>query len=360
LSATRGVRLCVTGATGALGTEVLAALDAVRLPIAQLLAVAGERSLGTELDFQGELVPATTELPALHGLDLVIHCGPAAAAPDVARAALRAEVPCIDCSGAFAQRSEVPLGWGARGERAPLLATPVDAALIWLPLLHALVPLGAIASVRATVLEGASASGRAGIEALTRESLALFNSQELSEEESPGPPLAFDCRPTSGERAAGGGRAREAALAAVLARVLDPAPAVSARWIQVPVFVGQFCALTVTWDRRVDAAEAARQLAKAPGVELWEAASFAQRAQVSRSEPQASEDHRVGERSPSGVEGPNLRAVAGRDVVVTSHPEPDTAEPRALFLWAAGDVLCLAAANAAALAAALVAERGAH
>ena len=59
-------------------------------------------------------------------------------------------------------------------------------------------------------------------------------------------------------------------------------------------------------------------------------------------------------------EGPNLRAVAGRDVVVASHPEPDAAEPGALFLWAVGDLLRLAAANAAALAAALVAERGAR
>jgi aspartate-semialdehyde dehydrogenase len=328
------VRLCITGATGALGTEVLAALDAARLPIAQLVAVAGERSLGAELDFQGELVPATTELPALHGLDLVIHCGPAAAAADVARAALRAEVPYIDCSGAFAQRVEVPLAWGGRGERAPLLAAPVDAALVWLPLLHALAPLGAIARVRATILEGASASGRAGIEALTRESLALFNSQEPSEDEDEArsAPLAFDCHPTSGERATGGRRAREAALAAVLARVLDPAPAVSARWIQVPVYVGQVSALTLTWDRPVDAADAATQLAKAPGVELWNA----------------------------NVEGPNLRAVAGRDVVVASHPEPDAAEPDALFLWAVGDLLRLAAVNAAALAAALVAERGAR
>jgi aspartate-semialdehyde dehydrogenase len=329
--ATRGLRLCITGATGALGTEVLTALDAARLPIAQLVAVAGERSLGAELDFQGELVPATTELPALHGLDLVIHCGPAAAASDVARAALRAEVPCIDCSGAFAQHVEVPLGWGARAERAPLLAAPVDAALVWLPLLQALAPLGAITSVRATILEGASAMGRAGIEALTRESLALFNSQELSEEEWSGPPLAFDCHPTSGELVAQR-RAREAALAAVLARVQAPAPAVSARWIQVPVFVGQVSALTLAWARHVDAAEAALQLAKAPGVELWDAA----------------------------LEGPNLRAVAGRDVVVASHPEPDAAEPGALFLWAAGDLLRLAAANAAALAAALVAERGAR
>jgi aspartate-semialdehyde dehydrogenase len=335
MTATRGVRLCITGATGALGNEVLTALDAAHLPIAQLVAVAGERSLGAELDFQGELVPTSSELPALHGLDLVIHCGPAAAAPDVARAALRAEVPCIDCSGAFAQRVEVPLGWSASGERsdpAPLYSAPVDAALVWLPLLHALAPLGAVASMRATILEGASASGRAGIDALSRESIALFNSQEPSEDDTPGAPLAFDCRPTSGERAAGGRRARESALSAVLARVQAPAPAVSARWIQVPVFIGQVSALTLVWDRPVDAAEAALLLAKAPGVDLWNAAE----------------------------EGPNLRGVTGRDVVVASHPEPDAAEPGALFLWAAADLLRLAAANAAALAAALVAERGAR
>ena len=43
-----------------------------------------------------------------------------------------------------------------------------------------------------------------------------------------------------------------------------------------------------------------------------------------------------------------MRAVAGRDVVVASHPEPDAARPGALRLWAAGDLLRLAAANAAA------------
>jgi len=334
LSATRGVRLGITGATGALGTEVLAALDAARVPIAELVAVAGERSLGAELEFQGNLVSVEPELPALHGLDLLINCAPAAVTPDIVRAALRAEVPCIDCSGAFAQRSEVPLAWAAAGERvapAPLLAAPVDAALVWLPLLRALAPLGAPAHVRSTILEGASASGRAGIEALTGESLALFNSQEPDEDEAQGPPLAFDCRPNSGP-AADGGRAREVALAAVLARALAPAPAISARWIQVPVFVGQVCALTISWERAVDAGEAALLLAKAPGVELWSADD----------------------------EGPNLRAVAGRDVVVASRPEPDAASPGALFLWAAGDVLRLAAANAAALAAAWLPARTAH
>ena len=52
--------------------------------------------------------------------------------------------------------------------------------------------------------------------------------------------------------------------------------------------------------------------------------------------------------------------MAGRNVVVASAPEPDALEPDALFLWAAGDLLRLAAANAVALAAARVAERAAH
>src|SRR5215468_1402513 len=324
--ATRGVRLGVTGATGALGTEVLAALDAARLPIAQLVAVAGDRSLGAELEFQGQLVPLGAELPALHGLDLLINCAPAAATPEIARAALRAEVPCIDLSGAFAQRAEVPLGWAGAGERvapAPLLAAPVDAALVWLPILRALAPLGAIARARAVILEGASASGRDGIDALSRESLALFNSQELTGGEVHDPPLAFDCHPASGARGEHGRRAREGALAAVLARALDCAPVVSARWIQVPVFVGQLSALALAWDRPAEAAEAEMLLAKAPGVELWNSAN----------------------------EGPNLRAVAGRDTVIASRPERDAADSGALFVWAAGDLLRLAAANAVALAA---------
>jgi aspartate-semialdehyde dehydrogenase len=335
MSATRGIRLGLTGATGALGTEVLAALDAVRVPIAQLVAVAGERSLGAELDFQDALIAVAPELPALQGLDLLINCAPAAATPDVVRAALRAEVPCIDCSGVFAQRSEVPLAWAGAGERiptAPLLAAPADAALVWLPILRALAPLGAPAHVRGVILEGASALGRAGIDALSRDSLALFNSQDPDEDEDvQGPPLAFDCRPSSGALA-NGRRARESALAAVLARALSPAPTISARWIQVPAFVGHVSALSLSFERAVDAGEAALLLAKASGVELWNA-----------------ED-----------EGPNLRAVAGRDVVVASRPDPDAASPNALFVWAAGDLLRLAAANAAALTAAWLAARTAH
>ena len=161
--ATRGVRLGVTGATGALGTEVLAALDAARLPIAQLVAVAGERSLGAELEFQGD---ARARGDRAARAARARSRDPLRAArrprPTIARAALRAEVPCIDCSGAFAQRAEVPLACGRarasgsrRAARSPRPSTPRWSGC---RSCAALAPLGALARVR-----GDDPRGRVGV-----------------------------------------------------------------------------------------------------------------------------------------------------------------------------------------------------
>ncbi len=61
--------------------------------------------------------------------------------------------------------------------------------------------------------------------------------------------------------------------------------------------------------RCLDEGDPLEQIRRASGSDLVFAmpASFAQRAQVSRSEPKASEDHQVGERRPSGVRGETLR-----------------------------------------------------
>jgi len=325
VTATRGVRVGVAGATGALGSEVLGVLDATGTPIAQLVAVAGDGSLGCDIDFQGEVVPVAAELPALHGLDAFVNCAPPDAAPELVRAALRAEVPCIDASGAFALRAEVPLVWAAGGGdpgAVPLIASPVDAALVWLPVLRALGEESPLARVTGTVLEAASAGGRDAIDSLSLESLALFNQQALDEDEPAALPVAFDCRPASGERV-GERRSREQMLEASLARLLPAAPRISARWIRIPAFIGQGSSLLVEGSRPLDAEAAAERLAKAPGVELW-----------TGGEPE---------------EGPNLRASAGRDTVLVGRPETDAAHPGALRLWAVADLLRLAAVNAVAL-----------
>ena len=76
-----GLRIGVIGATGALGAELLEVLGGSAIRVAQIVPVATEKSLGAEVEFQGEVVAVETELPSLHGLDFVFLCANAPIRP---------------------------------------------------------------------------------------------------------------------------------------------------------------------------------------------------------------------------------------------------------------------------------------
>jgi aspartate-semialdehyde dehydrogenase len=321
-----GLRIALAGATGALGSEVLAALDASGLPIAELIPIATGASLGADVELRGEAWPVVAEPPELRGLDLLICCTPAPAGLDWVRAALRAELPCIDCSGALADRDDVPLrviglSGPTAGGAPPVVATPSGAVLAWS---LALAPLHRAAGVRrvvGTVLETAGAAGRDGIASLSAGSLALFSQQDPPDD-AVGRPLAFDCHASIGEVGEDGRSAAERNLEAGIRRLLGADIAVAATIAQVPAFVGQASALAIETQRPLDPKQAQDLLANAEGVELWS----------------------------GGTEGPNLRAAAGRDRVLVGRVRRDPSAQAGLQLWLAADVLRLSAANAVALA----------
>ena len=318
----------MVGATGALGGEVLAALDASGLRVAEIQPFATDRSLGEDVEFQDVIYPVAVELPELRGLDVLFCCAPAAASLEWVRAALRSEVPCIDCSGSLADQPDVPLRAAALpppagAEGVPVVATPSGAALVWSLVLAPLHRAAGIRRVTGTVLETAGASGRDGIASLSLESLALFNQQELPEDEERAiRPLAFDCHPTLGALAEDGRSLRERELEAGVRRMLEAEFPVSATVAQMPAFVGQASALSVELAAPLDVKEAEDHLAQASGVELWT----------------------------HDGDGPNLRASAGRDAVLVGRVRPDPSLEHGLQLWAVADVLRLAASNAVDLA----------
>jgi aspartate-semialdehyde dehydrogenase len=329
-----GARVALVGATGALGSEVLAELDSSRLRLAELLPLATDRSLGQEIEFQGELYPVQTGARSLRGFDLALCCAPAAASLEWVREALRAEVPCIDCSGALLASPEVParvagLTAAAGAAQAPVVTAPAGAALAWAFVLAPLHEAAGLRRVSATVLDAASAAGRDAIEALSAGSLALFGQEEPPEPGPLGRPLAFDCWPSGGPYAEDGVAAREAEAVAGLRRVLGAELEMAVTIVDVPAFVGQACALAIETERPLEPKQARERLAAAPRVELW----------------------------PDGADGPNLRAAAGRDAVIAGRLRRDPGAPQGLLLWTVADVLRLAAANAVALAAERLASR---
>ena len=322
----RSVRVGVVGATGALGGEVLALLDASALSISQLVPIASARTAGETIEFRGESFPVREE-GELRGLDLLICCAPPEASLGFVREALRAQVPCIDASGSLALSSEVPIAVAALGQadalrEAPLITSPPGAAIALALVLAPLQRAAGVTHAVATVLESASGGGRDAIAALGAESVALFNQQELPEPAVDGRPLAFDCHPAVGEVEEAGSTAAEMRLVHTLARVLDAPIPLSVGIARIPAFVGSAIALHLETRDALDPKQARELLERAPGVSLWE----------------------------QDAEGPNLRSVAGTDEVSVGRLRADPTRERALLCWLAADSLRLAAANAVALA----------
>ncbi len=325
--ATAGLRIGVIGATGALGAELLDVLGGSAIRVAQIVPVATEKSLGAEVEFQGEVAPVETELPSLHGLDFVFLCAPSAASLEVAGAALRAEVPGIDLSGALASTAAVPLrvaDLGAPEEESavPFVATPAGPALPWALLLHPLADRAGLVRVVGTVLDSASVGGVRGTESLLSESLALLNQREAPDPTVFSQPVAFDCVPSVGSPGAGGDTPREQQAIADLHRLLGADIRFGITAVRVPTFLGLASSLIVGTREPLDPDEAVAVLAKAPGLEVW----------------------------PNGVEGPSVRAAAGCDEVLVGRVRKDPTAENGLLLWIATDQVRLAAANAVKLA----------
>jgi aspartate-semialdehyde dehydrogenase len=172
------------------------------------------------------------------------------------------------------------------------------------------------------VLETAAVGGRDGISSLSLESLALFNQQELADEDEPIRPLAFDCHAAVGDPDELGRTPAERRLEDGVQRLLGARFPIAASVVQVPAFVGQASTLTLETSRPLDPKEAEDHLAQADGVEMWL----------------------------ETAQGPNLRSASGRDVVIVGRVRRDPSRENGLQLWMVTDVLRLSAANAVALA----------
>lgn len=327
----RLLRIGLVGATGTVGGELLELLESRRFPLQELVPVASERSLGETVEWLGHSLPVETELPGLAGLDLLFLCVPRDAALPWLERAVEAGVPCIDLSGAVADRPEVPLLAAdleatPQALQAPVVSCPSAAALA---LSLVLAPLAAAAGLRravVTMLLPAAAAGRRGIAALEAETVALFNQQEWEEGSVFPHAIAFDCVPSPPEASRHRVAGSEAELAGEVGRLLGRELPLAVSAVQVPIFSGLGLVLALETERPLAPEACEDLLAKAPGVAVWTAEV-----------------------------GPGTRASAGQSEVFVGRVRPDpSASPRTggLLLWLSVDPVRLAATNALRLAAA--------
>jgi aspartate-semialdehyde dehydrogenase len=316
------LRVAVVGATGALGGELLDQLRERRFPIQELRPIATEQSLGATVDWLGHELPVETEPDSLRGLDLLFLCTPPDASLEWIRRALRAEIPCIDFSGAVAGREEVVPLVADRGPTgaslgAPLLAVPAPASLALTRVLDPIHEAAGLSRVSVTLCEAASGAGRAGVDALQGETIALFNQEELPET-GLAHTLAFDCLPADGPLDADGASGIEARIAGELGRLLPEGVPSAITVLRVPTFAGMGIHLALETARPFPPEACREQLGKIDGVSFWAL-------------------------DPAG---PTTRDAIGEDDVLVGRIRRDPGAANGLLLWLALDPARLAAGNA--------------
>jgi aspartate-semialdehyde dehydrogenase len=323
----RGLRIAIAGASGTLGRELLSVLSDRRFPVQEIKPFSTDQSIGEEVDFGGETFAIEPAPKTLRGLDLLLICTPTTVALDLVRTALHEEVTCIDCSGAMAGSPEVPLYVADLCapdliRDAPVIASPAGVALAWSHVLAAIEGAAGIERVLGTVLYSASRVGRAGIDALSSETLSLLNQQEAPPHDVFPSQVAFDCFALPGVRAQDGAAPCERDLIRDVRRLVAVDLAISVSAIQVPTFAGDGSSLAVETKRPLSLDQANEVFQKTPGLEV-------------RYEDEV---------------GPSTRETAGRDVAVVGRVRSDPSIENGILLWVTADTLRLAAVNAARIA----------
>ena len=267
-------QIAVVGATGAVGEQLLAALDSKEHPAQGLTLFGSERSKGAEVEYSGESLEVEQVGPeAFVGMNSVVLACPAAVAKPLALAAQQAGAWVIDLSGAFRTELGVPL---VVDESDVLLSLPFTGRIIAVAMPTTQALFAALEPARASVgvqslevvgLYGAANFGRPGVLALEKQTAALLNAMGVEDPAVFPHRLAFNLIPQVGAFEPRGGTSEELALKVEVARRWG-ATRLGCTMLLAPFFHGTLLVISAQLERPLDADALRTQLKAVPGVKV--------------------------------------------------------------------------------------------
>lgn len=276
-----GLAVAIVGASGLVGREVLALLDERQFPADSVRLLGSPRTAGGEVERAGR--PERIELlgpEAFAGIDLVFFTAGMALAGEYAPLAAAAGGAVIDSSPRFRLDDAVPLVVAEvnpamlveRRERG-IVASPSSTAVALSMVLAPLVAQAGLRRVVVSTYQSVSGVGRRGLDALSRETIDLMKAQAVRRRRF-GRRIAFNCVPRVGAVEPGGATTHELQAVEEVRKVLgDPALALSATAVRVPVFYGHAFSVHLVTEQPLDADAATELLRSAPGLLVPDAPS---------------------------------------------------------------------------------------
>lgn len=318
-------RIAILGATGAVGQEMLRALEERNFPVQTLLPLASSRSIGATITFRGQQIPVEEACEtAFEGIDMVLGAADNDTAQAMAPAIRKAGAVFIDNSSAFRMDPEVPL---VVAEVNPqdvknhkgIISNPNCTTIITLTAVNALNALSPIRSMVVSSYQAVSGAGAGGPAELLQQSEALSRGRDYAPKVFPYQ-IAYNLIPQIGPEQEHGYTAEEMKLHYEGRKILHRQELkVSCTCVRVPVVRSHSVSVRLGFDHPVSVEQARAAIAAAPGCKLVDDLNAKQY--------------------------PMPLDTSGQDLVYVGRIRQDIVDANCLNLWCCGDQLRKGAAT---------------
>jgi aspartate-semialdehyde dehydrogenase len=282
------MKLAVIGATGAVGSEILAVLEGADLDVDELVPVASQRSVGRKLRWRRSLAEVRALRPEVFDdVDVALFDVPDEVSERWAPVAVERGAVVVDNSAAWRMDPEVPLvvpevnPEAVRDRPKGIVASPNCT------MLALILPVGALhkrAHLKRLVLasyQAASGAGKGGVDELWDQLERVAKEPEaavrgLAREvietgEVFSHPLALNVIPQIGSVRSNGYTSEELKVGDETRKVLGLKDLpVSATCVRVPTMVGHGVSVHAEFESPITPEDARLLLAASPGIEVWD------------------------------------------------------------------------------------------
>ncbi len=316
-----GYKVAVVGATGAVGREMMKTLAEREFPIDDIVALASERSVGSEISFGEDDTVKVQNLATFDfkGTDIVLSSPGAKVSAEYSPKAGKAGAVVIDNTSQFRMDPDVPLvvpevnpealaGYAKRN----IIANPNCSTI---QMVVALKPLHDLARIRRVVVatyQSTSGAGKDGMDELFNQTRGIYVNEPVKPEQFT-KQIAFNVIPHIDVFMDDGATKEEWKMVVETKKILDPAIKVFATCVRVPVFVGHSEAINIEFENPVSEQEAREALQAQDGCIVV--------------------DHRANEGYVTPAE------CAGEDGVYVSRIRSDPTVENGLAIWVVSDNL---------------------
>ncbi|OPX19791.1 MAG: aspartate-semialdehyde dehydrogenase [Desulfobacca sp. 4484_104] len=335
----RTFNVAVAGATGAVGTQMVACLEERRFPVKMLRPLASERSLGRTVKFQGQEVPVEVlNEDSFRGIDVALFSAGASVSLKYGPIAAQSGAIVVDNSSAFRMDPDIPLvvpevnpdDIGLYTKRG-IIANPNCSTIQMVVVLKPIHDAARIKRVVVSTYQAVSGTGQKAVEELAAQVRALLSGQDPVSKVYPHR-IAFNVLPHIDVFLDNGYTKEEMKMVNETRKIMgDDSIRVTATTARVPVFYGHSEAVNLETEKKLSVDQVREMLANAPGVKVVD--------------------------EPGSRQYPMPLDAAGQDLTLVGRIREDESIAHGINLWIVADNIRKGAATNAVQIAEVLAEK---